>query len=48
MSIEDKRIKRNFQEWYDREVLEINFQVQDQFWKNYKKSRLDLEKNSMV
>ena len=38
-----KRIKRSFQEWFDREVLEKSL-IQDKFSKNYKKSRLDLDK----
>ena len=40
-----KRIKRSFQEWFDREVLEKSI-IQDKFSKNYKKSRLDLDKNT--
>ena len=41
--VKNKRIKRNSQEWFDREISE-KLIIRDNFFKKYKKTRLHVDK----
>ena len=41
--VKNKRIKRNSQEWFDREISG-KLLIQDKFFKKYKKTRLHVDK----
>ena len=41
--VKNKRIKRNYQEWFDSEISE-KLIIRDKLFKKYKKSRLHVDK----
>ena len=42
--VKSKRIKRNFQEWFDSEISE-KLIIRDKFFKKYKRTRLHVDKD---